>query len=160
MKRHLLPLLLLSLVLFALIATSLSTNVPKAHAAVYSYYYAVVTGSCGACYEKEISTFSVGPGTGANITRSWTDSNSWGANVGITDKLVSATVNFNVTESYSISWGCNTNVNETSHTQYLQWWDYFNETYYDVYLHTPNGTQYAGSGWADQYTYSGCNFIP
>ncbi len=159
MKRRLLPLLLLPLVLFALIATSISTNVPTAHAAGYTYYYAVVTGSCAACSEKEVSTFAVGPGTGGNITESWTDSNSWGANVGISEKAVSLAVNFDVSRSYSLSKGCFTNVNDTSHIQYLQWWDYFNESYFDVYLHTPNGTQYAGSGWADQYSYSGCDFI-
>ncbi len=120
-------------------------------------YYAVVTNSCGSCYENSPYQVTVGPGTGASISQSWTASNTWGATVGITSDAVNAAVNFNVTASTTVSETCTAPTNTTSHYQTLIWFSYYDETFFNVYWRDTAGSHYEGTGYATNYNHPGCD---
>jgi len=101
---------------------------------------------------------TIGPGTSANITNTWSVSNSFGATVGITADVVSAQLNYNFTSSTDVSETCSANVNTTDQDQLLEWEAIFNNYRYDVYWHDnlTNQDTKVGTGWAKVYNEPRC----
>jgi hypothetical protein len=101
----------------------------------------------------------IAPGTGANITKTWSVSNSFGATIGINADVVSAGLSYNVTTSTDVSETCTANVNTTGFDQLLGWQSLFANQSYDIYWHsnfTGQDTK-EGTGWAKEYTGPRCD---
>ena len=113
----------------------------------------VVIENITCCGESDVALKSVQlfSQTSGSISDSYTISNSFSANVGVDIKAVSASVGFNVSQSYGVTANCSAN-NTTSQTQVL--------TYYIVYT-TYNfelwrSGQKVGVGSANKYAYDQC----
>lgn len=152
-------------------AASVARTAPSAHTASAShaaspsvcincgpsgYYYLANIFNGGTENDTEESMI-LGPGTSASITKSWSVSTSWGANVGVSGNTVSAGLNFTVGVSWGVSETCS-GTNTTSYDRYLEWETIYIDWYYDVYWHSNyNGSNtYEGSGWAKQFSTNRC----
>jgi hypothetical protein len=96
----------------------------------------------------------IAPGTGANISKAWTVSNTFGASLGISADVVSAGVNFNVTESQSVTETCTAPTNTTGHDELLEWESIFAHYNYDIYSQVTGAK--VGTGWAEKYAFTRC----
>jgi hypothetical protein len=101
---------------------------------------------------------TIAPETSANITQTWSVSNSFGATIGINNEVVSAGLSYDVTRSTDVSETCSTNVNMTSQDQTLEWQSIFINYNYDIYWHSTITGQdtYEGAGWAKEYINPKC----
>lgn len=133
--------------------TTVSGNGPNQ--AGYEFITHVVP--TGDIYEDEDSV-TIAPGTSANISESWTVTNSFSATVGISKDIVSAQLGYDVSASTSVSETCNTNVNTTNGDQLLEWQSQYVASSFDVYWHSNLTGQdiKEGTGWAKKYNQPRC----
>ncbi len=160
--RMFLPLLTslsLAALLVAWLAPAASAHVatPGNSPSGAGYYVITHIANTGNEDQSEYSII-IAPGTSANITQSWSVSNSFGATIGISKDIVSAQLGYNVTQTTSVSETCSANVNTTDQDQLLEWQSVIINQSYDIYWHsnlTGDDTM-QGTGWAKEYNYPRC----
>ena len=156
------PLLLLALVIIALSFSAFTA--PRAHAAVrpvthvsvgprnqaYGYYYLTNVSVDGEEDVLEISV-DIAPGVDTTITKSWTATNSWGANISIAKSIVTAGLNFDVTASTSWTVSCHAD-NTSSYYKTLYFDSVFSNYTFNIYYHSyiTGKNTYEGAGWAEK----------
>lgn len=103
-------------------------------------------------------SITIAPGAGANLSQSWSVSNSFSATIQISKDIVSAQLGYNVTQTSDVSETCSANVNTTGEDQMLEWQSIFTNYTYDIYWHSnvTGDDTLQGTGRSQEYNYPRC----
>jgi len=107
---------------------------------------------CGESYVP-LRQVQMNPQTSGSISESFTVSNTFSASVGVSVKVVSATLGFDVSKSYSLSASCTAN-NTTNQFQYLTYYAVYSTYNFEVW----QSGQKIGVGSAEDFARDWCDY--
>ncbi len=113
----------------------------------------VVIGNTICCGESSVilESLQLYPQTSGNITNSFTVSNQFSASIGVDVKVVTTSLGFDVTQSYTLSANCSAN-NTTNQVQILDYVAVYTTYDYEIM----QSGQKIGVGSAGQYNHDQC----